>query len=1011
MSPPTDSTACAMSTALRSSVPLKSRCSRKWLAPSWCSPSSTAPEPTQKPTATDRRSGMASVTTWAPATSLTATASPSARSRRPEGRPDCPLRAVSSGIFESSTPSDLPPAAAMYAVSTRSVTCWSPNPDISARRGRERGTGPKTGAPHHTIAERRSADGLAPAAATTATTAPAAVATAVPVATAALAAAFLGTELAELGAGLLVPLGLERRDLRLVSTTVTAVATVTPVAALGTLTPATAVAVVRATVAVTLGRVAREREGELARVVDVVDADRDLVTEVEHVLHPVDALAAPDLGDVEQTVTAGKDVDERTELRDVHDAPGVVGAELGRRRVEDELDPAPGLVDLAGVLRPDAHRADDAVVGHRDVGTGLLLDRVDDLALGPDDLADLVDRDLEADDLRGRGTHVLTRRGDGAVHDLEDLEAGFLRLLQRGGEDVGREAVDLRVELERGDELRGTGDLEVHVAERVLRPEDVGEGRVLALGVDQTHRDARDRRLDRHARVHQRQRRAADRAHRGGAVRRQHVAHDAQRVGPLLLRRHHRHERPLGERAVTDLATLRRADPARLARRERSEVVVVHVALAVFQAERVDDLLHPEHAERGDREDLGLAPLEETGAVHRVDDADLGRERPDVGDATTVDAHTVVDDAGPHDLLLQRAERGAHFLGATGEGARRVVGADEAREQRGLDLVEAVVAVGLVGGGHRLRRGGAGLTGDRVEDVVGVVDVRRVLDRLDRTVGGDDRRPQLELEVDGSGDPLLGGLEPVGDGFLGDLRRALLVELPRGLGATGLHHHDRDLTGVGPAPGDDELERRLVALLVRRVRDPGTVEVREAHGADRAVERDARDHQRRGGTVDRDDVVRIRLVRTEDGRDDLHLVAEVGREARPQRAVGQAAGQDRRLAGTAFTPEERAGDLSRGVHALLDVDRQREEVDAVARLRRGDGAQHHRVADLHHDGAGGEAGELARLDGHFESGRVDLTGNLNRVTHGCAPLTLRRLATEFLGEGRFPVVIARRALG
>ena len=49
------------------------------------------------------------------------------------------------------------------------------------------------------------------------------------------------------------------------------------------------------------------------------------------------------------------------------------------------------------------------------------------------------------------------------------------------------------------------GDLEVHVAEGVLGTEDVGEGRVLALGEDEAHGDAGDRRLDRHAGVHQRQ--------------------------------------------------------------------------------------------------------------------------------------------------------------------------------------------------------------------------------------------------------------------------------------------------------------------------------------------------------------------------------------------------------------------------------------------------------------------------------------------------------------------------
>ena len=132
-----------------------------------------------------------------------------------------------------------------------------------------------------------------------------------------------------------------------------------------------------------------------------------------HVLDPVDALAATELGDVEQAVTAREDVDERTELGDVDD-PALVGlADLGGRRVEDELDLALGLGHRAAVGRADADPADRAVVVDADVGAGLLLDGVDDLALGPDDLADLVHRDLEADDLRGGLADLVAGLGDG----------------------------------------------------------------------------------------------------------------------------------------------------------------------------------------------------------------------------------------------------------------------------------------------------------------------------------------------------------------------------------------------------------------------------------------------------------------------------------------------------------------------------------------------------------------------------------------------------------------------
>jgi len=107
----------------------------------------------------------------------------------------------------------------------------------------------------------------------------------------------------------------------------------------------------------------------------------------------------------------------------------------------------------------------------------------------------------------------------------------------------------------------------------------------------------------------------------------------ADRVGELLAGRQHRQDRPLGERAVTDLAPLRRADPAGLTGRVRRHVVVVHVALGALGVERVDHLLHAEHVQRGDPKDLSLAPLEQRRTVHPGQHADLGRERPDVGEA------------------------------------------------------------------------------------------------------------------------------------------------------------------------------------------------------------------------------------------------------------------------------------------------------------------------------------------------------------------------------------------
>ena len=121
-------------------------------------------------------------------------------------------------------------------------------------------------------------------------------------------------------------------------------------------------------------------------------------------------------------------------------------------------------------------------------------------------------------------------------------------------------------------------------------------------------------------------------------------------------------------------------------------------------------------------------------------------------------------------------------------------------------------------------------------------------------------------------------------------------------------------------------------------------------------------------------------VGAEDGGDHLHLVAEALGERRPQRAVGEAAGEDRGLARAALTTEERAGDLARGVHALLDVDREREEVDALTAACVVTTVDSTVVSPTRHEhGAVGQAGAACRSRWSCQAGRIDGAGNANRI--------------------------------
>jgi hypothetical protein len=205
-------------------------------------------------------------------------------------------------------------------------------------------------------------------------------------------------------------------------------------------------------------------------------------------------------------------------------------------------------------------------------------------------------------------------------------------------------------------------------------------------------------------------------------------------------------------------------------------------------------------------------------------------------------------------------------------------------------------------------------------------------------------------------------VERVEDLGLGDLARA------------GLHHEDRVL-----GAGDDEVQVGLLEeLLLRRVDDEVALHLADADRADGRGQRDGREHERRGGAVHREDVPRLVVVDGHRDRHELRLVAPALGEQRADRAVDHAGRQRRLLARAALALEEGAGDLARGVHPLLDVDGEREEVH-VAEVARGGGGQDHRVARLDDHGAGGLLGHPSRLERDLLA--ADLDGDPGHFSH------------------------------
>src|SRR4029079_14140155 len=94
--------------------------------------------------------------------------------------------------------------------------------------------------------------------------------------------------------------------------------------------------------------------------------------------------------------------------------------------------------------------------------------------------------------------------------------------------------------------------------------------------------------------------------------------------------------------------------------------------------------------------------------------------------------------------------------------------------------------------------------------------------RLERTRLDVYLSEELVMGVDHLADRPLCLPETPRDDLLGRLGRALgrAEQLPGVVGRLALDHQDVDLTSVVAAPGDDDVERRLLDVLERRVDDP-----------------------------------------------------------------------------------------------------------------------------------------------------------------------------------------------
>ena len=233
---------------------------------------------------------------------------------------------------------------------------------------------------------------------------------------------------------------------------------------------------------------------------------------------------------MQQTVFAGKNVNERAKIHDSFNSTIVYFSDFGFRG--NFLNHRHrGILRIGAIcVNPYA-----TIILDIDVRTRRFGDTTNRGTAFTDHITNFVRVDFQDNHRRSIFGYVCSGFRNNFVHFTQDMNSGIVGLFECIFHDVLCYALDLYVHLQSGNALHSSCNFEIHVPQMIFIAQNISEDCVTISVFNETHGYTRNCFRNRYTRIHQRQRRSTNASHRTRAIALRNLRDNSKRIREVIV--------------------------------------------------------------------------------------------------------------------------------------------------------------------------------------------------------------------------------------------------------------------------------------------------------------------------------------------------------------------------------------------------------------------------------------------------------------------------------------------